>query len=118
MHSSAFALEEQPEKLNFQSFLHLRNPLVASFNETHALTSRKNAAEKGIIIPNLSETLRLPCLKSKKKECDRRDLNISDQFENHVVQPYTFWELEHDFYQKLVTGYSSIGKKNVMVYNF
>ena len=91
---------------------------MASFNETRALTSRTNVAEKGMIIPNLSETLRLPCPKSKKKECDQKDLNISDQFENHLVQPYTFWELEHDFYKKLVTGYSSIGRKNFMVYNF
>ena len=53
-----------------------------------------------MIIPNLLETLRLPCPKSNKKECDQRNLNISDQFENYLVQPYTFWELEHDFYKK------------------
>ena len=52
-------------------------------NETFALTSRTSVAKKGMAIPILSETLRLPCPKSKKKECGRRDLNISDQF-NHI----------------------------------
>ena len=47
-------------------------------------TSRTNVAKKGMIIPNLSETLRLPCPKSKKMECDERDLNISDQFETLI----------------------------------
>ena len=84
---------------------------MAILNETCALTSRTNEAKKVMIIPNLSETLRLPCPKSKKKNYDQRDLNISDQFENHRVEPYTFWELEHDFYKKLVTGNSSLGKK-------
>ena len=35
-------------------------------------------------IPNLSETLRLLCPKSKKDECDQRDLDIFDQFETLI----------------------------------
>ena len=56
MHSSVFALEKQPEKVNFQSFLPLRNPLVASFNETRAPTSRKYVVEKGSAMSNWSKT--------------------------------------------------------------
>ena len=102
----------------FQFFLLLKEPLVATLNETCALTSRANVAEKVMIIPNLSKTLTLPWPKSKKKDYDQRDLNILDQFKNHRVQPYTFWELEHDFYKKLVTRNSSLGKKNFMIYSF
>ena len=69
----------------FQVFLLLKEPLVATLNETCAPTSRANVAEKVMIIPNLSETLRLPCPKSKKKECDQRDLNISDQLETLIL---------------------------------
>ena len=56
LHSSVFALEKQPEKVNFQSFLPLRNPLVASFNETRAPTSRKYVVEKGLAMSNWSKT--------------------------------------------------------------
>ena len=43
--------------LNFQTFLPLKEPLVATFCETCALTSRKCAFEPGISIPNLLEKL-------------------------------------------------------------
>ena len=43
----------------FSGFLPLKEPLLATFSETCALISRTNVAEKGVIIPNLSETLRL-----------------------------------------------------------
>ena len=33
-------------------FLPLRDPLVATFNETRAPTSRKYVAEQGIVMPN------------------------------------------------------------------
>ena len=55
-HSSVLGLEEKSEKLNFQSFLHLRNPLVASNNETRAPTSRIYVADKGIVMPNWLKT--------------------------------------------------------------
>ena len=51
--SSVFALEKQPKNLNFQSFfLPLNDPLMATFNETRAPTSRKYVAEVGILMPN------------------------------------------------------------------
>ena len=43
----------------FSGFLSLKEPLLATLSETCALISRTNVAEKGVIIPNLSETLRL-----------------------------------------------------------
>ena len=45
--------------LNFQTFLPLKEPSVAAFCETCALTSRKCAFEPGISIPNLLEKLQL-----------------------------------------------------------
>ena len=51
-HSSVFALGKYPENLNFHSFLSLKDRLVASFNERHVHTSRKNVAEQGIIMSN------------------------------------------------------------------
>ena len=51
----------------FRAFYLLKEPLVATLNETCALTSRTNVAKKGMIIPNLSEALRLPCSKSKRR---------------------------------------------------
>ena len=92
---------------------------MATLNETCALTSRTNEAKKGVVIPNLSETLRLPCPKSKKKECDQRDLSISDQFETLVpCSTIYFLGIRAWLLQKLVTGNFSIGRKKFMVYNF
>ena len=51
-HFSVFDLEKQANKLNFQSFSTLRDPLVASFHKTPAPTSRKYVAEQGILVPN------------------------------------------------------------------
>ena len=45
-HSSVFALEKQSKNLNFQSFLPLRDPLLATFDETRAPPSGKYVAEK------------------------------------------------------------------------
>ena len=42
-----------------QVFLPLKEPLVASLNETCALTSETNVVKKGMTIPNLSKTIRL-----------------------------------------------------------
>ena len=39
-------------------------PLVATFSETSAPTSRKYVAEKGIVVPNLSEKLQFLWLHS------------------------------------------------------
>ena len=43
----------------FRAFLRLRNPLVASFTETRAPTSRKYVAEQGIVMANWSETFQI-----------------------------------------------------------
>ena len=75
--------------------------------------SRTNVPKKGMIIPNLSETLRLPFPKSKNKECDQRDLNISDQFETVIpCSTIYFLGIRARLLQKLVTGNSSIDKKD------
>ena len=51
-HSSVFALEKQPKYPNFQSFVPLRNPLVAHFIETGPPASRKYVSEQGIAMLN------------------------------------------------------------------
>ena len=81
-HPTDSALGKQPQKCKFFSFFYLlKEPLIATLNETCALTSRTNVARKGMVIPYLSETLRLSCPKLNMKQCDQRDLNISDYFE-------------------------------------
>ena len=52
-HSSVFALEEQPEKLNFQSFFTSKK--LFGGNETRAPTSRKYVLEQGLPTPNWSK---------------------------------------------------------------
>ena len=90
--------------------------MVATLNETCALTPRTNLAKKGMNILNLSETLRLLCPKSKKEECDQRDLNISDQFET-LIPCSTIYCLgmRAQHLQNLSARNSSIGEKNLMV---
>ena len=56
-HSSVFALEKQSKKVNFHSFLPLRDPLVATFNETCAPTSKKYVAKQDILMTNGSKPL-------------------------------------------------------------
>ena len=41
--------------LIFEVFLHLKGPLVATFNKTCAIFSRKNVAEQGINILKISQ---------------------------------------------------------------
>ena len=85
---------------------------MATLNETCALLFRAKVAIKGIIIPNLSEPFRLLCPKSKKEECDQRDLNISDQFETLMPCSTIYLPgMRARFLQKLTTGNSSIAKK-------
>ena len=63
-------------------------------------------------IPNLSETLRLVCSKSKKEECGQMNLNFSDQFETLIpCSTIYFLTMRARLLQKLATGNSSIGKK-------
>ena len=51
-HSFGLPLEKEVRNLNFESFLPLIDPLVATFNETRVQTSRKYVAEQGIVMPN------------------------------------------------------------------
>ena len=51
-HSSVFNWERLPKNLNFHSVLPLIEPLVATFSETCAPTSRQYVAEEGIVMPN------------------------------------------------------------------
>ena len=53
-HSSILLyIETLRKNLNFQSFfLPLIDPLVATFHEMRAPTSKKNVAEQGIVTPN------------------------------------------------------------------
>ena len=55
LHSSVFDSEKYPKGLSFQSFLHLKEFLKGAFNALGALTSKKHAAEQGVIMLNLSE---------------------------------------------------------------
>ena len=55
--SSILVLEKQPKNIHYSEiFLPLREPLVATFNETRAPTSRKYVAEQVIIMSNWSKT--------------------------------------------------------------
>ena len=69
----------------------------------HSL-SEQMLAKNGMNIPNLSETLRLLCPKSKKEECDQRDLNVSDQFETLLAcSSIYFLGMRARLLQKLAT---------------
>ena len=68
----------------FQVSLPLEELLIATLSKTCALTASTYVTEEGMTIPNLSETLRLLCSKSKKEEWDQSNLNIFDQFESVI----------------------------------
>ena len=51
-----FSLEKQNIRLNFKGFFNLRNPLVATFGERHAPTTRKHLVKRGLPVKNLSKT--------------------------------------------------------------
>ena len=51
-----FYFKKQPKNLNFYSFLPLIDPLLATFNETRAPTSKKYVTEQGIVMQNWSKT--------------------------------------------------------------
>ena len=88
-------------------------------NETCTLMFRTNVAKKGMTILNLSGTLRLLCPKTKKEECDQRDLNISDQIRNHyTLFNHTFSGNESRTFTKTSHWKFFYGHRNFMVYNF
>ena len=47
-----FPLEKKPKNLNFRSVFTSKDPLMDTFNGTHAPTSRKYIAKQGIVMPN------------------------------------------------------------------
>ena len=49
LHSSVFILEKKHKNLSFQSFLPLRDTLVATFNKRHTPTFTKFVPEQGIV---------------------------------------------------------------------
>ena len=88
------------KKQILQVFLPLKEPFVALLNETCALTSAANVAKKGMNIPNLSKTIRLFCPKLKRRSVTKRiSIFLINLKSLYLVQPYTFWEWQHDFYQ-------------------
>ena len=56
-HTPPFLLTENSLKNPKYFFLSLEKPLVATFSETRASTSRKYVAEQGIMMLNLSKKL-------------------------------------------------------------
>ena len=76
-----------------QVFLPLKEPLVALLNETWALTSETNTGKKGMIIPNLSKTIRLFCPRSKRRSVAKGiSIFLINLKALYLVQPYTFLE--------------------------
>ena len=76
-----------------QVFLPLKEPLVASLNETCALTSETNVAKKDMTIPNLSKTIRLFCPKSKRRSMAKGiSIFLTSLKALYLVEPYTFLE--------------------------
>ena len=55
-HSSVFAIKNSLKIQFFRVFLSLIDPLLATFNEARAPTSRKYVAEQHILMPNWSKT--------------------------------------------------------------
>ena len=58
-------------------FLPLTDPLVATFNETHAPTSRKHVAEQGIVMPNWSKTFQTFWLHSSNLALEKQAKNLN-----------------------------------------
>ena len=77
-------LKNSLKNASFQVSLPLDKLLIATLSKTCALTASTYVAEERMTIPNLSETLRLLCSKSKNEEWDQSDLNMSDQFESVI----------------------------------
>ena len=57
-------------------FLTLIDPLVVTFNETCAPTSRENVAKQGIIMPNWSKTIQTFCSHSSVFPLEKEPKNI------------------------------------------
>ena len=79
-----------------QVFLPLKEPLVASLNETCALTSETNVAKKGMTIPNLSNTIRLFCPNSKRMSVTKGiSIFLINLKPLYLAQPYPYTLLNH-----------------------
>ena len=60
-------------------FLPLRDPLVATFNESRAPTSRKYVAEQGIVIPNWLKTFQTIWSHSSAFALEKQSKNLNFQ---------------------------------------
>ena len=60
--------------------LPLTDPLMATFSETRAPSSRKYIAEQGVLIPNLSETLQSSWLYSSTSALEKFSKTLNFNF--------------------------------------
>ena len=93
-HSFVFTLEKQLSNLNFQSFLSLKCPLVATLKETLASTSRKYVSKPGNCIPDWAEKLQFFWLHSSilDLEGQPKDLNFQSFWTYKIPFGATFKE--------------------------
>ena len=88
-------------------FLPLINPLMATFNETCASTSRKYVAEKGLMMPNLWQTRQSFSLHSSFFVLERylKSLNFQSFYTTKTSFDGDFqWELCTNFQKKCSWG--------------
>ena len=77
-YTSVFASEKHPKNLNFRiPFTSGKDPLLATFNETRAPTSRKDLAEQGIVMPNWLKTFQTFWLHSSVFPLEKQPKNLN-----------------------------------------
>ena len=111
LHFSVFAIENLLENLNFRVFFPLIGPLVATFSESCASTSRTYVAEQRILIPNWWKTFQTFWSHSSvfALETQPENLNFESFFtSNRLFGSYFQWKAYTDF-QKICswTRYSN-----------
>ena len=79
LHSSVFALENQPKNAKFLYFLPLKKRLVGSFSKACALTFRKYISKTDVIILNLSDKLNIFWLHSSVFVLEKQPKNLDFQ---------------------------------------
>ena len=105
-HSSLFALESNL-KSKFSELLPLIDPLLVTFSETCAPTSRKYVAEKGLMMPNLWQARQSFWLQSSFFLLERypKNLNFQSFYTTKTSSNGEFqWELCSNFYKKCSWG--------------
>ena len=105
-HSSLFALESNL-KSKFSELLPLIDPLLVTFSETCAPTSRKYVAEKGLMMPNLWQTRQSFWLHSSFFLLEKytKNLNFQSFYTTKTRSNGEFqWELCTNFQKKCSSG--------------